>query len=112
MNVAIFTDNDFDKVNGVTTTFTAALRVVPAGMHLRVYTAGPVPVETDSYLALRSIGIALMHHTMLVSCVVRATAARRNRNVVPTRLRAAIADTARLRRRARRDTTARYARSE
>jgi hypothetical protein len=26
MNVAIFTDNDFDKVNGVTTTLTAARR--------------------------------------------------------------------------------------
>ena len=58
MNVAIFTDNDFDKVNGVTTTFKAALQSVPAGMHLRVYTAGRQPLETDSYLALRSIGDA------------------------------------------------------
>ena len=59
MNVAIFTDNDFDKINGVTTTFTAALGAVPAGMHLRVYTAGPLSVETDSYLALRSIGFPI-----------------------------------------------------
>ena len=39
MNVAIFTDNDFGKVNGVTTTLTAALDCAPAGMQLRVYTA-------------------------------------------------------------------------
>ena len=32
MNVAIFTDNDFDKVNGVTTTFRAALQSAPAGI--------------------------------------------------------------------------------
>jgi hypothetical protein len=32
MNVAIFTDNDFDKVNGVTTTFKAALKSAPAGI--------------------------------------------------------------------------------
>ncbi len=59
MRVAIFTDNDFDKVNGVTTTFRAALQAVPAGMHLRVYTAGPEPLETGSYLALRSIGLPI-----------------------------------------------------
>ena len=59
MNVAIFTDNDFDKVNGVTTTFKAALRAVPAGVHLRVYTAGPMTVETSSYLALRSLGLPI-----------------------------------------------------
>jgi len=59
MNVAIFTDNDFDKVNGVTTTFRAALQSAPAGIHLRVYTAASLPVETDSYLALRSLGLPI-----------------------------------------------------
>src|SRR5262245_52658917 len=59
MNVAIFTDNDFEKVNGVTTTFRAALRSAPAGVRLRVYTAAPLPVETDAYLALRSIGMSI-----------------------------------------------------
>jgi glycosyltransferase involved in cell wall biosynthesis len=59
MNVAIFTDNDFDKVNGVTTTFRAALQSVSAGIHLRVYTAASLPVETDSYLALRSMGMPI-----------------------------------------------------
>jgi hypothetical protein len=62
MKVAIFTANDFDKVNGVTTTFKAALQAVPAGMHLRVYTAGREPLETDSYLALRSIGMPTFAH--------------------------------------------------
>jgi glycosyltransferase involved in cell wall biosynthesis len=59
VNVAIFTDNDFDKVNGVTTTFRAALHAVPPGIRLRVYTAGPASIETDSYLALRSIGFPI-----------------------------------------------------
>lgn len=63
MNVAIFTDNDFDKVNGVTTTFRAALQSAPAGIHLRVYTAASLPVETDSYLALRSIGVPIPFYT-------------------------------------------------
>ena len=56
MRVAIFTDNDFDKVNGVTTTLTAALRHVPPGLRLRVYTAEAVSVETGEYLALASTG--------------------------------------------------------
>jgi glycosyltransferase involved in cell wall biosynthesis len=59
MNVAIFTDNDFDKVNGVTTTFRAALQSAPVGIHLRVYTAAPEQSETDGYLALRSIGMPI-----------------------------------------------------
>ncbi len=63
MNVAIFTDNDFDKVNGVTTTFRAALQSAPAGIHLRVYTAASLPAETDSYLALRSIGVPIPFYT-------------------------------------------------
>ena len=51
MNVAIFTDNDFDKVNGVTTAVSRGSGSAPAGIHLRVYTAASLPVETDSYLA-------------------------------------------------------------
>jgi hypothetical protein len=56
MNVAIFTDNDFDKVNGVTTTFKAALKSAPPGIRLRVYTAAPESTDTDTYFALRSVG--------------------------------------------------------
>lgn len=59
MNVAIFTDNDFDKVNGVTTTLSAVLRCAPAGMRLRIYTAAPIPVEQPEYLALRSFGVPI-----------------------------------------------------
>src|SRR5215510_3192853 len=59
MNVAIFTDNDFDKINGVTTTYTAALRHAPEGTRLRMYTAASLAVETDSYLALRSLGMPI-----------------------------------------------------
>jgi hypothetical protein len=59
MRVAIFTDNDFDKVNGVTTTFRAALRSAPSGIHLRVYTAAAQPADTEGYLALRSIGMPI-----------------------------------------------------
>jgi glycosyltransferase involved in cell wall biosynthesis len=57
--VAIFTDNDFDKVNGVTTTLQALLRHQPAGIRARVYTASRVAVETPDYLALRSPGVPI-----------------------------------------------------
>src|SRR5688572_17049586 len=59
MNVAIFTDTDFGKVNGVTTTLTAALDCVPPGMQLRVYTAAGLPVETPDYLAVKSIAVPI-----------------------------------------------------
>src|SRR5215470_11129152 len=56
MRVAIFTDNDFNKVSGVTTTLSAALQYAPPTMKLRVYTAADCGVDTPQYLALRSIG--------------------------------------------------------
>lgn len=59
MNVAIFTDNDFDKVNGVTTTFTAVLRSAPRGMRLRVFTAGRADVDAPDYLAVRSVAVPI-----------------------------------------------------
>jgi glycosyltransferase involved in cell wall biosynthesis len=59
MNVAIFTDNDFDKINGVTTTLTAALRHAPSVMRLRVYTAATLGVDTPEYLAVRSFGMPI-----------------------------------------------------
>jgi glycosyltransferase involved in cell wall biosynthesis len=62
MNVAIFTDNDFDKVNGVTTTLLAALRCAPAGLRLRIYTAASLPVEQPEYLALRSFGMPIPYY--------------------------------------------------
>jgi glycosyltransferase involved in cell wall biosynthesis len=59
MRVAIFTDNDFEKVNGVTTTLKAVLRCAPPDMRLRVYTASHVGAAQPDYLALRSIGVGV-----------------------------------------------------
>lgn len=56
MRVAIFTDNDFEKVNGVTTTLQAVLRHAPPGISPRVYTASRTGVDTAAYLALESFG--------------------------------------------------------
>lgn len=57
MRVAIFTDNDFDKVNGVTTTLEAVLRHAPPDLQPRVYTMSGLPVDSPDYLALPSFGM-------------------------------------------------------
>jgi glycosyltransferase involved in cell wall biosynthesis len=59
MNVAVFTDNDFDKVNGVTTTLSAALAYAPPGMRLRIYTAARTATDRLDYLALKSIAVPI-----------------------------------------------------
>lgn len=59
MRVAIFTDNDFDKVNGVTTTLKAVLRHAPEGIEPKVYTAADVAADDRDYLALQSIGLPI-----------------------------------------------------
>src|SRR5262245_13236327 len=59
MRVAIFTDNDFGKVNGVTTSLKAVLQFANGGAVPRVYTAADVGVRTPAYCALRSIGMGL-----------------------------------------------------
>lgn len=71
MNVAIFTDNDFDKVNGVTTTLTAVLRHAPADVRPRVYTAAALNCDTPEYLALRSIGIGIPFYNEMKMYVPR-----------------------------------------
>ena len=71
MNVAIFTDNDFGKVNGVTTTLTAALDCAPAGIQLRVYTAAALPVETADYLALKSVAVPIPFYSEMDMFVPR-----------------------------------------
>jgi glycosyltransferase involved in cell wall biosynthesis len=83
MNVAIFTDNDFDKINGVTTTLTAALRYAPPGLRLRVYTAATLAVDTPEYLAVQSFGMPIpfyrdmrMYLPRLFEFVTRARADR------------------------------------
>ncbi|MGD9904946.1 MAG: glycosyltransferase family 4 protein [Vicinamibacterales bacterium] len=57
--VAIFTDNDFEKVNGVTTALTAALAGAPPDLRLRLYTASRLGSDTPEYLALPSWGIGI-----------------------------------------------------
>lgn len=59
MRVAIFTDNDFDKVNGVTTALTAVLRHAPRGILPRIYTAADLHCDQPDYLSLRSLGVGI-----------------------------------------------------
>ena len=59
MNVAIFTDNDFGKVNGVTTTLAAALEHAPDDLNLRVYTCDDGGAETGDYLSLAASGVGI-----------------------------------------------------
>jgi hypothetical protein len=56
MRVAIFTDNDFTKVNGVTTTLRAVLDHAPDSLDLRVYTCEAHGMDVDEYLALPPMG--------------------------------------------------------
>jgi glycosyltransferase involved in cell wall biosynthesis len=59
MNVAIFTDNDFGKVNGVTTTLAAALEHAPDDLNVRVYTCDEIGAETGDYLSLAAFGAGI-----------------------------------------------------
>ncbi len=59
MNVGVFTDNDFSKTNGVTTTLRAMLRHVPSDIAARVYTADDAGADQPDYLSLRSPGIGI-----------------------------------------------------
>ncbi|MBL8136516.1 MAG: glycosyltransferase family 1 protein [Acidobacteria bacterium] len=57
--VAIFTDNDFEKVNGVTTTLSAVLAHAPDDVAVRVYTASRLGADRPDYLALPSWGVGI-----------------------------------------------------
>ncbi len=59
MRVAIFTDNDFDKTNGVTTTLRAVLRHLPDGLQVRIYTASELSSHGPDYLALAAFGVPI-----------------------------------------------------
>ena len=74
MRVAIFTDNDFDKVNGVTTTLKAVLRYAPDGIEPRIYTAADVGVENRDYLALQSFGVPIPFYGEMKIYVPRVAA--------------------------------------
>jgi glycosyltransferase involved in cell wall biosynthesis len=62
VRVAIFTDNDFGKVNGVTTTLKAVLHHAPRQIQVKVYTADDRGVDDPQYLALRSPGIPIPYY--------------------------------------------------
>ncbi|HEX5216919.1 MAG TPA: glycosyltransferase [Vicinamibacterales bacterium] len=57
MRVAIFTDNDFDRVNGVTTTLKAVLRHAPEDIHARVFGAADLDIDAPDYRAVASVGV-------------------------------------------------------
>lgn len=59
MRVAVFTDNDFDKVNGVTTTLTALLAHAPRDVAPRIYTASALSADGPDYLALQSRSVPI-----------------------------------------------------
>lgn len=59
MNVAIFTDNDFAKVNGVTTTLRAVLRHAPGDVRPRIYTCEHAAIDEPDYFAAKAVGIGI-----------------------------------------------------
>ncbi|MCC7043067.1 MAG: glycosyltransferase family 1 protein [Acidobacteria bacterium] len=59
MRVVVFTDNDFDKVNGVTTTWRAVLRAAEASRTVRIFTASDGEADLPDYFAAASFGIGL-----------------------------------------------------
>lgn len=75
--VAVFTDNDFSKVNGVTTTLKALLRYAPSDVQPRVYTLSDIGTETSDYLALRAWGMPIPYYTEMSIYAPRVAAFRR-----------------------------------
>jgi glycosyltransferase involved in cell wall biosynthesis len=57
--VALFTDNDFGKVTGVTTALSAVLAYAPPDIQPRVFTAADIDCDQPGYLALQSIGLGI-----------------------------------------------------
>jgi glycosyltransferase involved in cell wall biosynthesis len=59
MRVAIFTDDDFDKLNGVTTTLKALLNHAPFDIQPPIYTASALGIDQPEYFAVRSLGVPI-----------------------------------------------------
>ena len=57
MRVAVFTDADFDRADGLTTALGALLRHAPPDVRPRIYTLSDLDVDEPEYLALRSPAI-------------------------------------------------------
>lgn len=62
MKVAIFTDNDFNKVNGVTTTLRAVLEHAPPDSEPRIYTCENRTIDRPDYLALKAFGVGIPYY--------------------------------------------------
>jgi glycosyltransferase involved in cell wall biosynthesis len=77
MRVAVFTDNDFDKINGVTTTLKALLRYAPGDIAPRIYTLADLGVNEPHYLALASPGMPIPYYGEMRMYWPRAGALRR-----------------------------------
>jgi glycosyltransferase involved in cell wall biosynthesis len=75
--VAVFTDNDFDKTNGVTTTLRALLRYAPEGIEPRIYTCAPEPETRPDYLAFQSPGVGIPFYREMRMYLPRLRAFRR-----------------------------------
>lgn len=59
MKVAVFTDNDFEKINGVTTTLRAVLAHAPPDLEPEIITAADLNVTTPTYRAFAAWGVGL-----------------------------------------------------
>ncbi|HXG90352.1 MAG TPA: glycosyltransferase family 1 protein [Vicinamibacterales bacterium] len=71
MRVAVFTDNDFDKVNGVTTTLTALVGHAPPDVQPRIYTAAALGTDDPTYLALRSFPVPIPFYSEMSMYIPR-----------------------------------------
>ena len=59
MRIAVLTDNDFGKVNGVTTTLKALLSHAPLDVRPHIYTFAGEAAHRPGYTALRSWGLPI-----------------------------------------------------
>ena len=65
MRVAVFTDADFDRPDGVTTSLGALLRHAPPDLRPRIYTLSDLEVDEPEYLAQRSPALPTGRHAPL-----------------------------------------------
>ncbi len=81
MRVAVFTDNDFDKVNGVTTTLNALVVHAPADVSVRIYTAAALGDRRPALLGIAIRAAAdsvLSRHADVSASLARILAADRS----------------------------------
>jgi glycosyltransferase involved in cell wall biosynthesis len=76
--VAVFTDNDFGKINGVTTTLKALVRHAPQDVRPRIYTLSDLGANEADYLALHSFGVPIPFYPEMAMYLPRLRAFRRH----------------------------------